>query len=233
MKILLATIASLLLTGAGWGEYDRIDCLGDDEQLPVYRIHVQFASGGGHASAVVVGDGYALTAAHAVDGSPTAVSVITALGPRSASVIASDPINDLALLSVNTSGISPLAFYREQPQPNTQVWTAGFPGNNGTSFSGPVLEVKGGHLRIGAPVMSGMSGGAVVLCEEGIPYLAGIISSFNYRITRRYTEIEEGKQHVFERVVNDGTSNAPGGMMVVWFTEYAIELHKKREQEQE
>jgi len=235
-QLALSTLAIILLTGAGFGQYERIDCIGPDDQLPVYRLRVDFQEGAGHASVVIVAPGYALTASHAVNGHPTTISVLTPEGPRAASVVASDPINDLALLAVDTTGISPLAFFRDDLKPNRRVWLAGFPGDAGTSFSGPILGVLGGHLKIGAPVFPGMSGGAVIACEKGVPYLAGTIVSFNYRISRTWTEITPEQKQIFERVVNDGTSNAPGGMMLVWFTEFAIDMHKinnKREQEQE
>lgn len=231
MRITLALLATFLLTG--WGEYERVECIGDKERLPVYQLIIDFEKGGGQASGVMVADGYVLTAAHAVDGDPLTISVITPEGPRAASRIASDPVNDLSLLAVETTGMSPLAFYREAPEPGQVIWTAGFAGDAGITYKGPILAVTGGHLKMGAPVFPGMSGGAVIACEDGVPYLAGINSSFNYRITRRYTEMTEEKIKVFERVVNDGTSNAAGGMMALWFTEYAIEMHKKREQEQE
>jgi len=230
-KLAIPAFALIFLTG--FAQYDRIDCIGPQDQLPVYRIHMQFDDGSGHASAVVVQDGYALTAYHAVSGQPAAVSLLTPEGPRAASVIAADPINDIALLAVDTSGISPLAFLRAELKPNRKVWVTGYAGEAGTSFSGPILAIIGGHLKIGAPVFPGMSGGAVITCDKGIPYVAGLVTSFNHRISRRWTQITPEQKQIFERVVNDGTSNGPSAIMLVWFIEYAVEMYESREQEQE
>ena len=236
-RLAISTLALILLTGAGFGQYDRIECIGPDDQLPVFRLHSQYLTGEGYATAIVIADGYAVTAAHAVSGQPIAVSVITPEGPRAASVLARDPVNDTALLSVETTGISPLAYYRADLEPNTTLWAAGYAGETGTTLSGPLLGVSGGHLKVGAPVFPGMSGGAYITCEGGIPRVAGLITSFNYRISRRWTEITPEKKEIFERIVNDGTGNGPSGQMLGWFSDFAIKMHesnnKKREQEQE
>ena len=230
-KILVAVLATFLLTG--WGEYERVSCLNDQERLPVYKILSDDGSGMSNATAVIVAPGFALTAAHAVDGNLKSVSVLTPEGPRAASRVALDPVNDLALLKLDTIGLEALPFHTATLALGELIWTVGFAGDGGISYKGPVLGISGGHLRVGAPVFPGMSGGAVVVCKDDRPYLAGTISSFNYRITRRYTETAPGKSTVFERTVNDGTSNAPGGQLGFWFTEWAIEEEEKREKEQE
>jgi hypothetical protein len=138
----------------------------------------------------------------------------------------------MALLALNTDGLDVLPFSQRDLKPGETVWTVGYAGTAGSSYKGNILEVIGGHARISAPVFPGMSGGAVVSCEDGYPRMSGTITSFNYRVTRTWTTIVPGKESTFERVINDGTSNAPIGMMPVWFTEYAIEMYednKKRE----
>jgi len=230
------TLALLLIwasTAHAWGEYERVACLTDQQQLPVYQIAIDYTTQGRSlATAVVVAPGYALTASHAVDGDVKMISILTPQGPRAATLIASDPINDLALLSLETTGMEMLPFYTVAVRPGELVYTVGFAGDAGISYKGPVLVDSGGHLTIGAPVFPGMSGGAVVICNDGKPYLAGIIESFNYRITRRW--IEETPRHtkIYERIVNDGTSNGPSGQLAFWFTEYAIEHNEKREKNQ-
>ena len=226
-EVIVAALAMVFLTG--WGDYERVECLKDDEQLPVYQARVELEHNKGWATVVIIAPGYALTAAHAVREPVLSISVLTSEGPRAALVASRDETNDIALLSLNTQGLGFLPVSPDNPKVGSTVWTVGFPEGDGISFKGPVLEDEKGLLVVGAPVFPGMSGGPIVACEGGEPIMVGSIQSFNYRIYRHW-ETPFGGNH--EEVINTGTSNATAGAIISVFTQYAIEHYESREKEQ-
>ena len=229
-EVIVSILALVFMTG--WGSYERIGCLSDDEQLPIYRIRVE-SEKPGWATAVIVAPGYALTAAHVVRGDLKSISVLTPKGPRAASRAVLDRRNDLALLSLDTTGLSTMPITDSALPVGTTLWTAGFRGEEGITFKGPLIQLKAGYIIVGAPVFPGMSGGPVVACEDGRAMVAGIIISFNSRTIRRWRSIDDTGTIIHEFVVNDGSTNAPGGGITYVFTQYAIELYESREKEQE
>ena len=229
--IALSLLAVFLLTG--WGEFERIECLDDYERVPVYQLSVTSPTGSGLASAVIVAPGYALTASHAVEDNPPSILVLTPSGPRKATRVASDPSNDLALLALDTTGLVPIEFYQGVIEVERVIWTAGFAGDAGITYKGLILVYQGGRLTVGAPGFPGMSGGAIITCEDGSPYLAGIISSFNYRTYINQVYMIPGGLTIYQQDINDGTTNGPGGLILPVFTEYAKELYEEKEREKE
>ena len=221
-EVAISILALLFLTG--WGDYERVECLSDQEQLPVYKVTVELEHREGSATVVIIAPGYALTAAHVVRSPVLSISVLTPKGPRAASVVSVDTLNDLALLTLDTRGLGYLPVYAGDLAPGRIIWTAGFPEEGGISFRGPLLRAEEGLLIVGALVFPGMSGGPVIVCEGGRPYMAGSISSFNYRLYRRWPLPRGG---VHEEIVNTGTGNAVGGLLISVFIDYAIELYEE------
>ncbi len=239
---LTALIISSACNGHGFPPPSRISCLADQQQLPIYRVTTSYAIDDDPATAedesewletyaassFVFENGYALTAGHTVDGDPSSVTVWIEGSERTASIVGVDPINDLALLALDTTGAAPIPFYTNPLILGQQLWTAGYLNNHGMSFSGSLHSFRAGSLIVGAPAFQGMSGGPVIVCGPSGPAVAGLIVSFNY--THYKTDESQGKggEKIIEKYyINEGTSNAPGAMMLVWFTKYAINYHEK------
>lgn len=252
-RLALSAIAAIGLTGATLTDYSRVECLAPQQQLPIYGLTSSYAFEEDdpatpedereyieheyHSSSVVFRPGYVLTASHSVAGPYDSIVVHTPLGDREAVRIASDPVNDMALLQMDTTGLQMLPINRKGVKLGQQMWNVGYPTlERPVSFSGPLLGVRGGSLYLGIPAFTGMSGGGVVGCSNGEPVLMGIIESFNMRLVSIERENEEGKTIIRENSVNLGTSNAPNYMLLLWFTEFAIAIEEElgmREQEQE
>lgn len=253
-KFTLSSIALVGLTGASLTDYSRVACLVDQQQLPVYRLVSSYAYTEDNpetpkderkfieheyeSSTVVFRPGYILTTAHSVKGRYDSIVVKTPLGDREAVRIASDPVNDMALLEMDTTGLQMLPISPGPLKIGQRLWNVGYPlGDGPVSYEGALLSIRGGSLVIGAPAFPGMSGGAAVTCRENRPVLAGIIKSFNLRVLSMKTETKDGRTLIYSREINTGTSNSTGFMQLLWFTEFAIaiqeELSSTREQEQE
>jgi len=239
---LTVLIISSACSGHGFPPPSRIACLDDQQQLPIYRVTVSYEIEDDPATAkdesewletyaatsVVFEKGYALTAGHSVDGDPWSVTVWIDGSERSADIVGIDPVNDLALLSLDTTGTAPIPFYTNPIILGQQLWTAGYLNNHGMSFSGSLHGLRAGELIVGAPVFQGMSGGPVIVCGPSGPEIAGLIISFNYTHYKTDESQGEGGEKIIEKYyINEGTSNAPGAMMLVWFTEYAIGWYEK------
>ncbi len=248
LLVLTALIISSACSGRGFPPPDRISCLGDRQQLPIYRVTTRYEIEDDPATAedeseyfdtyvgtsVVFEDGYALTAGHVVDGDPWSITVWIEGSERTASIIGVDPVNDLAILALNTTEAVPIPLYTLPLILRQRLWTAGYLNNYGISFSGSLHGFQAGSLIVGAPAFQGMSGGPVIVCGPSGPAIAGLIISFNY--THYKTDESEGGggEKIIEKYyINNGTSNAVGALMLVLFTEISTdhyEKNNKREQ---
>jgi len=179
MRILLATL--LLLSGSALAA--KPPPLGADEAkpppleaaLPNLRVGPPPPEGRASASGsgFVVGDGRVLTNNHVVEGCAR-MSARNSAGARVlATVLATDPRRDLALLSVPV-GFGPVLVFRDSPAVarGESVVTYGFP-LSGVLSSGPSLttgdvSALSGlrdnplHYTITAPVQPGNSGGPLL-----------------------------------------------------------------------
>lgn len=250
MRLLLAIVSLALFTGASLTDYHRVQCLDDEQQLPVYVLVSEYAyteddpateederdfiEAQYHSSAVVFRPGYVLTAEHSVDGSYDSLVVKTPLGDREAERLSFDVPADLALLKMDTTGLPILPLAHGPLRLGETLWNIGYPaGGPPVSFSGPYMKVTSGELLIGAPVFPGMSGGAAIQCVDGEPRLAGILVSYNNSTREWSREDSEGQRLLIRHLINDGTSNATGYMTLHWFTEYSIAVEKMREKKQQ
>lgn len=136
------------------------------------------AADGSYASGVVVGEGRVLTAAHAVS---FGVKVYVGVDEhfRAAELLMIDNANDLAILSVDTGGITPLTISSSDPEISQPVWAVGFPRAQAKTTSTGVFQRKSrGALHTSAPIDSGQSGGGLLSCHNGSYQLAGMLRGF-------------------------------------------------------
>jgi len=135
--------------------------------------------GGSQASGIVFDTNRVLTAAHAVtDGGQLFVRIGDAY--RSADLMLIDKKNDLAVLSVDTQGITPLHIAGEMdPVESQPVWAAGYPRAQAmmTSF-GILQDYHEGALHASATIDSGQSGGGLLACTDGDWELLGMLRGF-------------------------------------------------------
>lgn len=189
------TLAALLLLSVS-AEAAKPPPLGADEgkppaldapALPPLRVGPPPPEGRAVASGsgFMVGDGRVLTNNHVVDGCAR-MSARNAAGARvAATVLATDPRRDLALLSVPV-GFGPVLVFRDSPpvQRGETVITYGFP-LSGVLSSGPSLTTGDVsaltglrdnplHFTITAPVQPGNSGGPL-LDAQG--HVVGVVVS--------------------------------------------------------
>ena len=139
-------------------------------------------------SGFIVANGQVLTNRHVVDGC-TRLVARNARDERSvASVAASDPVRDLALLSV-ASGFGPALVFRATPavERGESVITYGFP-LSGLLSSGPSLSTGSVsalsglrdnpmHYQISAPVQPGNSGGPLLDAQAHV--IGVVVSKLN------------------------------------------------------
>lgn len=244
-------LLTVFLVGSCQASYpppESIECLEEGQLLPVVPVRSSYAQEDdpeteldesiGYAafdgSAVVFADGYLLTAGHVVQGDPIKITFRTLDGQVEAKRIAIDPINDMALLVADTSGLDPLPLSISTLVSGQRMWTLGYPGGYygpGISFGGPMISIRQGLLLVGAPVFEGMSGGAVLTCGEDGPEMAGIIVSYNTNEYMTNTYERNGVQIEERYSINSGTSNAPSAIMLRWFSEFAIKLYEEEKRE--
>ena len=137
--------------------------------------------------------------------------------------MASDRVNDMALLKMDTTGLESLPLALGSIEIGQRMWMVGHPSREGpVSYGGPLLAIRGGHLTVGAPVFAGMSGGGIIGCQDGTPVLMGIIQTFNFREVSYERETKDNKTIVTRTIVNLGTGNGTSYTLLTWFTEFAI-----------
>lgn len=247
---IFALFAIAQVNAATLTDYSRVECLADGQQLPIYSIHSYYAyeeddpatpedergfiENEFNSSAVIIRPGYALTTQHSVSGSYDSIIVHTPLGDREAVVMAADPVNDMALLRLDTKGLENLPISREPVKIGQRLWNVGYPSSDKpVSYGGTLLAIPGGALKVAIPAFPGMSGGGIVGCSDGVPVLAGIIQSFNLRRQSYRRVITEEKTVIKETLVNLGTSNGPSNLLLFWFVEFAIAMEEVEQQERE
>jgi S1-C subfamily serine protease len=126
----------------------------------------------GRGSGVVVADGHVLTNAHNLRDRTTQVTFRDGRGEQAA-VVALDPASDLAVLAVDTAGITPVAWADRVPGVGAAVLalshaaggtrvTVGFVSGVQRAFRGPRGRAIAGGLEHTAPMARGSSGGPLV-----------------------------------------------------------------------
>ena len=230
---ILALLTASIVAQAKDGQYPAstlIECV-EDKPIPLTDVTVIYRTPDNpftlkdeskeetyNASAFAYKSGYFITAAHVIQPQPTEVFVRGADGEEvEAEIITYDPVNDMALLKADTEGFEFLDMYLGPYDNSVTVWTVGYPGGfEAASYRGSILGVMGGMLTTGSAVFPGMSGGPVVVCSEGEPMIAGVISTFEYR---KYAD---------DIMLNTGISNSASGQMVAWFADFGIALSERR-----
>ncbi len=149
------------------------------------------ADNGSHASGVVFAPGKVLTAAHAVQG---AGRFFVRIGEdfRLATLLFVDHATDLAVLSVDTPGIEPIALADHDPSDRQPVWAAGYPRAQAMATSVGVFQKhRDGALHTSAPIDSGQSGGGLLACSRGTYRLVGLLRGYGaYLSGDRYVKLE-------------------------------------------
>ena len=117
---------------------------------------------------VVSADGYIVTSAHVVEGCSDLA--IADLGP--AHLVQVDRVNDLALLKVARTGLTPVVIRTAPPRLGETVYALGFPLadrlDNGLNFTNGLVSSLGGldndrrAIQFTAPIQPGNSGGPLV-----------------------------------------------------------------------
>jgi len=133
---------------------------------------------GSYASGVVINPNRVLTAAHAL--SP-AHKVFVNIGSRYrlAKIVMIDRSDDLAMLSVDTSGVTPLHVASSDPLADEAVWAVGFPrASDKETTHGRLTRNNAGSLHASAGIDLGQSGGGLLFCNNGSYQLAGMLRGY-------------------------------------------------------
>lgn len=133
---------------------------------------------GSYASGVVINQNRVLTAAHALSTSHR-VFVHIEGQYRQARIMQMDRQEDLAMLSVDTTGIVPLPVAASDPGTNEPVWAVGYPRASGKETTpGMLTKNAAGSLHASASIDLGQSGGGLLLCQNGSYILAGMLRGY-------------------------------------------------------
>lgn len=116
--------------------------------------------------------GYYITNYHVIDGCSTNSRILISGTEISSKIIATDKLNDLAILKSNLSGNNFLNFSTKSPKKLEKIFVAGYPFGKGLSddlkfTQGIVSSLKGfqdnsNQIQIDAAINSGNSGGPIV-----------------------------------------------------------------------
>lgn len=148
----------------------------------VHQSILKVVGEGASGSGVVIQADEVVTAAHVLAGLDQ-IKVQVNGEWRKATLISKDEASDLALLSVDTENITPLALRREPLSKNEEVWALGFAyGKTMSSGRGQFKKDYQNLLYTSAPVDYGQSGGGLIACEDGRHVLAGVIRAFGAQI---------------------------------------------------
>jgi S1-C subfamily serine protease len=130
------------------------------------------------ASGVVIGTNRVVTAAHAVDNAEFAFVRIER-SVRQATILAMDEQADLALLAVDTGGLTPVRLSERHLDEEEPVWAVGFPrAREQQTTAGRFRRQQDGRLHTSAFIDSGDSGGGLLRCSGGAYELAGVVHGF-------------------------------------------------------
>jgi len=133
---------------------------------------------GSYASGVVINPNRVLTAAHALS---TAHKVFVNINSRyrPAKIVMIDRADDLAMLSVDTSGVVPLHVASSDPLADEAVWAVGFPrASDKETTPGRLTRNNAGSLHASAGIDLGQSGGGLLFCNNGSYQLAGMLRGY-------------------------------------------------------
>jgi len=133
---------------------------------------------GSYASGVVINPNRVLTAAHALSPSH---QVFVNIGNRyrRAKIVMIDRNDDLAMLSVDTSGVTPLHVASADPLADEAVWAVGFPrASDKETTPGRLTRNNAGSLHTSAGIDLGQSGGGLLFCKNGSYQLGGMLRGY-------------------------------------------------------
>ena len=133
---------------------------------------------GSYASGVVINPNRVLTAAHALSPSHKVfVNINNRYLP--AKIVMIDRSDDLAMLSVDTRGVTPLHVAASDPLANEAVWAVGFPrASDKETTTGRLTRNNAGSLHASAGIDLGQSGGGLLFCNNGSYQLAGMLRGY-------------------------------------------------------
>lgn len=145
----------------------------------LYSVVRVLGSHGVAASGVVIDAGWVLTVAHVIEADSKLRVASASRDPRPARLRSINVSMDLALLAVDTSGMTPVAIESDGLRFGEAVWAAGYPRNGElTTSRGHYQQDRGGRLQTDAFIDSGQSGGALFICRKGLYELAGIVHGY-------------------------------------------------------
>ncbi len=179
-RLFLKIIGTLIL--AGNFAYAETECAVPNDKILESILRVVGESHEGNlvqGSAVVVAKNRVITAAHVID-DLNYLTIKSNGQSRHAKVIFTATEHDIALLEVDTTGLSPIPFSPKLLESNDQVWAIGYPlGGNLTSSEGAFVDNLNNYkLHTTAEVNHGQSGGGLVTCNDGNYLLSGMIISY-------------------------------------------------------
>ena len=90
-----------------------------------------------------------------------------------------DRREDLAMLSVDTTGIVPLPVAAADPGTDEPVWAVGYPRAKAKETTpGKLTKNAAGSLHASASIDLGQSGGGLLLCSNGSYILGGMLRGY-------------------------------------------------------
>lgn len=189
--LLVLLLTSSSVSFAQLGESTGIYEFKKFESHPIQSALVIVDTDGGTGSGFIIGKDLILTANHCIRGSRDIRIKIPRLSFVSevVKVVRSDSSNDLALLKVKLpKGLRILSIAKTPPKQGDDVEFLGFAGFSiPRHFDSKVLHIKGDQYLLGAAVIQGDSGGAILNKDGDV---VGIIQTGMVQIQSMPTEFE-------------------------------------------
>jgi len=187
------------------------------------------ALGEGSGTAVVIADGYGITAGHVARGADR-MEVVAAEGNRPVEIIDVSPALDLALIAFDTEGYDPLPV-APFTEVNDKVWAGGFPAyadGKELYVAGTVAVSTPAGIKTTAAVWPGMSGGALIRCDKDKPVLSGILTAYDIELWSEDSEHGfAGEIVVVRNYLNSGISESTSSSAVQSFIQVAIATRER------
>ena len=195
--------------------YRTPSCFTDISQLPIYNLTVKLRKTSEleiNSSVVLIGKDLWRTTAHSVGYRMD--PYITIIAPHKtivAKVMLLDITKDVAYLSGDSTGLTPIPALSTPLGLSESVWNIGYPGlfdQRLTSTEGMFARVdKDRRIIVSAIAWGGMSGGASLRCNGDTLEIFGTITHTKRMIlSERLRTNKQGKAHIHTTYMNSGYS---------------------------